>query len=195
MAFVLDDTAKVSSDGRGVPILAVELVVLTGPARGERVALRAGTGRVGSAAGNHLVLADRTVSRAHCELTVKRDFVTLRDLGSTNRTIVADVTITDSNASKYALSGERIDYLPRGLGYAHRNLMKERSREHLLDTIDRTQRVAQRTCIVRRLRGHATQPLGTDHCHVDGRSGYQQALISADVRGRLGTPDMLLARL
>ncbi len=58
MGFVLDDTAKVSFDGRGVRILAVALVVLDGPARGKRIAVPSGTARVGSAEGNHLVLAD-----------------------------------------------------------------------------------------------------------------------------------------
>ncbi|HSO33536.1 MAG TPA: sigma 54-interacting transcriptional regulator [Labilithrix sp.] len=97
MAFVLDDTAKVSFDGRGLRILAVELVVLDGPARGKRIAIQAGTARVGSAEGNHLVLADRTVSRAHCELLVKTDFVTLRDLGSTNGTRVGDVRVREAD--------------------------------------------------------------------------------------------------
>jgi transcriptional regulator with PAS, ATPase and Fis domain len=83
-----------------VPILAVQLVVLDGPARGHRVALQSGTARVGSAEGNHLVLADRTVSRAHCELSVKSDFVTLRDLGSTNGTIVADVRISEADVPR-----------------------------------------------------------------------------------------------
>ncbi len=97
MAFVLDDTAKVSFDGRGLRILAVELVVLDGPSRGKRLAIQAGAARVGSADGNHLVLADRTVSRAHCELLVKTDFITLRDLGSTNGTRVADVRVREAD--------------------------------------------------------------------------------------------------
>ena len=97
MAFVLDDTARVSFDGRGVRILAVELVVLDGPARGRRLAVQAGTARIGSAEGNHLVLADRTVSRAHCEIVVKSDFVTLRDLGSTNGTLVGDVRVREAD--------------------------------------------------------------------------------------------------
>ncbi len=97
MAFVLDDTARVSFDGRGLRILAVELVVLDGPSRGKRLVIQAATARVGSADGNHLVLADRTVSRAHCELLVKTDFITLRDLGSTNGTRVADVRVREAD--------------------------------------------------------------------------------------------------
>ena len=97
MAFVLDDTARVSLDGRGVRILSIELVVLDGPARGQRVAIRESTARVGSADGNHLVLADKTVSRAHCELVVKSDVVTVRDLGSTNGTVIADLRVRDAD--------------------------------------------------------------------------------------------------
>ncbi len=64
MAFVRDDTARVPFDGRGVRILSIELLVLDGPARGQRIAIRESTARVGSAEGNQLVLADKTVSMA-----------------------------------------------------------------------------------------------------------------------------------
>ena len=97
MPFVLDETAKVSFDGRGVRILAVHLLVLDGPARGRRIPVANGTARIGSAPGNHLVLDDRTVSRAHCELTVTSHFITLRDLGSTNGTMVGDVRIREAD--------------------------------------------------------------------------------------------------
>jgi len=39
------------------------------------------------------------------------------------------------------------------------------------------------------------QPFGTQQGHVDGGGGYQQPLVSADVRGRLGATDMSLAGL
>src|SRR5206468_12842228 len=68
--FVLDETVRTSQDGRGVKVLCVDLVVIDGPARGTRVRVEKGSARIGSAPGNDLVLADRAVSRAHCEILV-----------------------------------------------------------------------------------------------------------------------------
>jgi transcriptional regulator with PAS, ATPase and Fis domain len=96
--FVLDETVRTSFDASskgGVRILCVDLVVVDGPARGARVRVESGAARVGSADGNKLVLADRSVSRAHCELVVHADRVTVHDLGSTNGTFVGEVRIRD----------------------------------------------------------------------------------------------------
>jgi transcriptional regulator with PAS, ATPase and Fis domain len=95
--FVLDETVRTSHDGRGVKVLCVDLVVIDGPARGTRVRVEKGSARIGSAPGNDLVLADRAVSRAHCEIAVHADRVTVRDLGSTNGTFIGDVSIRDAD--------------------------------------------------------------------------------------------------
>jgi transcriptional regulator with PAS, ATPase and Fis domain len=95
--FVLDETVRTSQDGRGVRVLSVDLVVIDGPSRGTRLRVEAGAARIGSAPGNKLVLADRSVSRAHCELEVHADRVTVRDLGSTNGTFIGDVRIRDAD--------------------------------------------------------------------------------------------------
>ena len=100
--FVLDETARVS-DRRGVRILAIELVVIDGPARGTRVPAPNGVARVGSAEGNHLRLDDRAVSRAHCELEVRADTVTVRDLGSTNGTFIGETRIRDADVAPGAV--------------------------------------------------------------------------------------------
>ncbi len=50
---------------------------------------------VGSHPGNDLVLADATVSRFHCELTVEGEVVRVRDLGSRNGTVVDGVRVHD----------------------------------------------------------------------------------------------------
>src|SRR6185312_4404551 len=70
-------------------------VVVDGPSRGARVHVHGGTARVGSARGNHLPLADDTVSRVHCELSLRADSVVLRDCGSTNGTYVDDVRVRE----------------------------------------------------------------------------------------------------
>ncbi|HEY8080008.1 MAG TPA: sigma 54-interacting transcriptional regulator [Labilithrix sp.] len=96
--FVLDETVRTSHDGEGrVRILSVDLVVVDGPARGARVRVDKGSARIGSAQGNELVLADRSVSRAHCQLEVHADRITVRDLGSTNGTFLGDVRVRDAD--------------------------------------------------------------------------------------------------
>src|SRR5207247_3492393 len=84
---------------RGVKVLSVDLVVIDGPSRGQRVRVESGAARIGSAAGNKLVLADKSVSRAHCEIEVHADRVTVRDLGSTNGTFIGDVRVRDADVS------------------------------------------------------------------------------------------------
>ena len=63
----------------------LELVVLSGKARGQRAKLRQHL-RIGKAKDNDLVLPDDTVSRHHCELERTAGGVSIRDLGSTNHT-------------------------------------------------------------------------------------------------------------
>jgi DNA-binding NtrC family response regulator len=64
------------------------LSVEAGPQRGETVVSDGEELSIGSARGNHLVLADDAVSRHHCVLRVSDQGVWLRDLDSTNGTQV-----------------------------------------------------------------------------------------------------------
>jgi DNA-binding NtrC family response regulator len=109
--FVLDETVKVSKDhARALSMPSIELVVIDGPSRGARLAVTGSVARVGcvphpgaggeqapSSGSVRLGLADRAVSRIHCELEVRKDVVTLRDLGSTNGTFVGDVRIREAD--------------------------------------------------------------------------------------------------
>ena len=95
--FVLDETERVSGDRRGMRVLSIALVVIEGPDRGLRVQVKDGAARIGSAEGCTLRLSDRAVSRVHCELTVLADRVTVKDLGSTNGTIVGDIHVRDAD--------------------------------------------------------------------------------------------------
>jgi DNA-binding NtrC family response regulator len=93
--FIEDRTTKIASDRRGVPVPAVDLVVVEGPSRGKRIAVSGGAGTVGTAEANTLVLADPRVSRLHCELRVRPGTLTLRDRGSTNGTFVEGLRVRD----------------------------------------------------------------------------------------------------
>jgi transcriptional regulator with PAS, ATPase and Fis domain len=94
-SFTLDETARVAPERSARRVLAIELVVVDGPARGLRVAIRDGHAKVGTAEGSDLRLQDQTVSRVHCELSVRADSVLLKDLGSTNGTFIGDVRVRD----------------------------------------------------------------------------------------------------
>ncbi|HEY6561508.1 MAG TPA: sigma 54-interacting transcriptional regulator, partial [Polyangiaceae bacterium] len=88
-------TSRVRSAPQGLQILSVDLVVIDGPARGQRVHVAEGIARVGSATGNHLALSDPTVSRVHCELRVRSESIVIRDCGSTNGTHVEGVRLRE----------------------------------------------------------------------------------------------------
>ena len=91
-----DPTRRVSARDRGLPILSVEVLVVNGPARGERVTVKGGCARIGSGAGNDVRIEDPTVSRQHCEIRVKADAVVLRDLGSTNGTYLGQARVREA---------------------------------------------------------------------------------------------------
>jgi transcriptional regulator with PAS, ATPase and Fis domain len=76
-------------------VLSFDLVVVDGPSRGTRVHVGGGVARVGSAPGNHLALADSTVSRVHCELRAQSDAVLVKDCGSTNGTLIEGVRVRE----------------------------------------------------------------------------------------------------
>ena len=95
--FILDQTERLHGDARGLRVLSVSLVVIDGPSRGLRARVESGKGRVGTGEGNTLRLDDRAVSRIHCELEVRENVVTLRDLGSTNGTFVGELSVRDAD--------------------------------------------------------------------------------------------------
>ncbi len=90
-------TKRLAGDRKGFRIWSVELNVVAGPARGQKLALKSGAAKIGSAPGNDLHVQDRTVSRVHCEVRVRADGVSVRDLGSTNGTVVDGVRLRDAD--------------------------------------------------------------------------------------------------
>ncbi len=79
------DIATRAAVGPGATPDELELVVLSGAARGLRARLKKHL-RIGKARDNDLVLPDDTVSRHHCELERTAGGILVRDLGSTNHT-------------------------------------------------------------------------------------------------------------
>jgi DNA-binding NtrC family response regulator len=77
-------------------IWSVVLAVVDGPSRGARAAVGSEIARIGTADGNDLVLSDRTVSRFHCELSVRGNTIIIRDCGSTNGTLIDGVRVREA---------------------------------------------------------------------------------------------------
>src|ERR1700755_2836794 len=77
-------------------IWSVVLAVVDGPSRGARAAVGSEIARIGTADGNDLVLADRTVSRFHCEISVRGNTIVIRDCGSTHGTPIVGVRVREA---------------------------------------------------------------------------------------------------
>ncbi len=71
-----------------------QLTILKGERAGEIIELPAGRTGLGRAPSNRLVFASPGVSLHHCEFVVMDDLVILRDLGSTNNTLLNNQPIT-----------------------------------------------------------------------------------------------------
>jgi len=73
-----------------------KLVVLSGDQRGQEGLMAGEVYRIGKSAKNDLVLDDETVSRAHCEILREARGFLLRDLGSTNGTLLDGAEIREA---------------------------------------------------------------------------------------------------
>ena len=88
-----DVTTQVIANDRKLEYPNVEIRVAEGPDKGRSCRLDPDGVRIGTAAGNALQLADRTVSRMHCEVRLVGDSLRLFDSDSTNGTYVNDVRV------------------------------------------------------------------------------------------------------
>ena len=73
--------------------------------------------------------------------------------------------------------------------------MEGRAAEATLHTFDGAEFVGEQVGIGMAVAGNAGQTIGAEQRHVNRCCGHRQTLVGTDIRGRLGTPDMLLARL
>src|ERR1700675_154190 len=74
----------------------LRLVVLEGADRGAVLTPRGPRASVGSHPSNEVVLKDRSVSRFHCEITLEEGRARVRDLRSSNGTLLDGVPIVDA---------------------------------------------------------------------------------------------------
>ena len=70
-----------------------KLLIVSGPLQGKEMLVDKEVFTIGSGSGNDLVLADSTISKRHCEIAVDDNGYQIRDLGSTNGTVVQGVRV------------------------------------------------------------------------------------------------------
>ena len=86
---------KPPEHARTFEIARCGLLSLNGPRKGEEVVVDRECFRIGKSPDNDLVLADATVSRDHCEIVRDARGYLLRDLGSTNGTLLDGAEIRE----------------------------------------------------------------------------------------------------
>ncbi|HWO25039.1 MAG TPA: sigma 54-interacting transcriptional regulator [Kofleriaceae bacterium] len=100
----LEPVATMSVRGDALLIRQFEVWVVAGPDKGRRVASQNDVLSIGTGAGNELQLTDPSVSRHHCSLRICERGLELRDLGSTNGTVLGEAEVRHA----YLKSGARI---------------------------------------------------------------------------------------
>ncbi|GAB4207180.1 MAG: hypothetical protein OHK0013_24560 [Sandaracinaceae bacterium] len=85
-----------SADPRILELARCALTVLSGPDRGLERTIDRDLFRIGKSPDNDFVLSDTTVSRAHCEIVREPKGYLLRDLGSTNGTLLDGAEIKEA---------------------------------------------------------------------------------------------------
>jgi DNA-binding NtrC family response regulator len=81
---------------RRIKLECIELEVTSGPEAGSRRKVSLPSVKIGTAADNDLVLADRTVSRHHAEIRITAQGLVVRDLESTNGTFCNGVRVIEA---------------------------------------------------------------------------------------------------
>jgi transcriptional regulator with GAF, ATPase, and Fis domain len=81
------------ADGGTIRVRKTKLLVISGPLQGQEFVINKEAFSLGSGKQNDLALADSTISRRHCEIVVNEDGYQIRDLDSTNGTLVQGVKV------------------------------------------------------------------------------------------------------
>jgi len=92
-----------------------KLLAISGPLQGREFILNSDTFTIGSGARNDLVIDDSTVSKRHCEITIDASGYQIRDLNSTNGTLVQGVRVSSAHlapGSEIQLGKSRLVFCP-----------------------------------------------------------------------------------
>lgn len=109
----------VLSDGKTnenrLRVRKTKLLVINGAQQGHEFIVNRDTFTIGSSQHNDLTLRDSTVSKRHCEISVEQSGYLIRDLDSTNGTLVQGVRVSSAHlapGSEIQLGKTRIVFCP-----------------------------------------------------------------------------------
>jgi DNA-binding NtrC family response regulator len=92
-----------------------KLLIVSGALLGQEIMVNSNTFTIGSGSQNDLIIRDSTVSRRHCEIRIMPDSAVLRDLGSTNGTIIQGTRVTEAfldQGTEFQLGNTKIVFCP-----------------------------------------------------------------------------------
>ncbi len=89
---IVDDSGRTQS----IRLHKSKLLAVSGPLKGKEFMITKEVFTIGSGEGNDLTLNDSTISRSHCEIRVVPEGYLIRDMGSTNGTVVQGLRITEA---------------------------------------------------------------------------------------------------
>jgi len=84
------------TDKNRILVQKAKLLAVSGPLQGKEFVVDKDVFTIGTGAGSDLMLEDSTISRRHCEIQLAPDGYLVRDLGSTNGTLVQGVRISEA---------------------------------------------------------------------------------------------------
>lgn len=103
------------ADGGSIRVRKTKLLVISGPLQGREFVINKEAFSLGSGRQNDLPIDDSTVSKRHCEIIVDENGYLIRDLDSTNGTIVQGVRVTSAflhPGAEFQLGKTRIIFCP-----------------------------------------------------------------------------------
>ncbi len=92
-----------------------KLLAVSGPLKGREFMVAKDSFTLGTGLHNDLVMDDSTISRRHCEIQLEENGYSIRDLGSTNGTIVQGVRVRDAfldEGTEFQLGSTRMVFCP-----------------------------------------------------------------------------------
>jgi transcriptional regulator with GAF, ATPase, and Fis domain len=162
--------------GDAVFVRRFEVSVVDGPDRGARAVSEEDELTVGTATGTSLRLTDPSVSRHHCVLRACERGVELRDLGSTNGTLVGDTEIVRG----FVRDGVRVRIGETTLALA----IRDDEIEHPLARLDRFGELIGASATMRRLYPLLERCAQSDATVlVQGETGTGKELVAEAIHG------------
>jgi DNA-binding NtrC family response regulator len=108
-------TLVIGPDTSKLRVKKYKLLAISGPEQGREFVVSRNTFTIGSSKHNDLQIEDTTISRRHCEIRISPDGCQIKDLGSTNGTMVRGVRVTEaflSQGSEFQLGSTRLVFCP-----------------------------------------------------------------------------------